>query len=92
LNWLSLQALGRSLRERRKRLEGRVRIGEVFRQATCVVEQHSDSDGAATFSGRQPRQVVSDGRVEPDLSALDLLQDRGGDEGLDFPDRRNNHH
>ncbi len=71
----------------RKRLEGRVRVGEVFRQATCVVEQHSDSDCIAAFSGHQTRQVVSDGRVETELSALDLLQDRGGGEGLaDAPD------
>jgi hypothetical protein len=47
-----------------------------------VVDQHSDSDRTAAFSGHQPRQVVADWRVEPDLTTLDLLQDRRGSEGL----------
>ena len=41
-----------------------------------MVDQHSDGDRVATFSGHQPRQIVSDWCVELDLTALDLLQDR----------------
>ena len=77
-----VQALGRGVRQCRERLQGRVRIREVFRQAAGVVDQHPDGDRVAAFSRHQPRQVVADRRVEPDLTALDLLQDRGGGEGL----------
>jgi hypothetical protein len=37
-----VQALGRGVRQRRERLEGRVRIREVFSQAAGVVDQHPD--------------------------------------------------
>ena len=56
--------------------------GRYSAQAAGVVDQHSNGDRVAAFSGHQPRQVVADRRVEPDLTALDLLQDRGGGEGL----------
>jgi len=55
---------------------------EVFRQAAGVIDQHSDSDRVTTLSGYQPQQVAADRRIEPDLPALHLLQDRGGGEGL----------
>jgi hypothetical protein len=47
-----------------------------------VVDQHPHGDRVALLSGRQPRQVVADRGVEPNLTAFDLLQDRGGSEGF----------
>jgi hypothetical protein len=47
-----------------------------------VVDERSNGDRVAAFSGYQLRQVVADWRVEPNLTAFDLLQDRGSGEGL----------
>ncbi len=47
-----------------------------------MVEEHPDGDGGAAFSGDQLGQVVTDRCVETDPAALDLLEHRGGGEGL----------
>ena len=82
MNRLSSRLLGVVSASRGNGLRDGYAYGRYFRQAAGVVDQHSHGDRVAAFSRHQPRQVVADWRVEPDLTALDLLQDRGGGEGL----------
>jgi hypothetical protein len=51
-----------------------IKKGKIFSQATRVVDQHADGDRVAAFSRYHSWQVVSDGGVEPDLTALGLLK------------------
>src|SRR4029077_608904 len=77
---VGVQTLRRGVLQRRKRLKRRVRIRQIVRKATGVVDQHSDCDRVAAFSAYQLRQVVADWHVEADLTTLDLLQDCCGRE------------
>jgi hypothetical protein len=54
-----VKALGRGVRQPRERLEGRVRLREVFRQAAGVVHQHSHGDRVTAFSDWVPSGTPS---------------------------------